>query len=192
MQPTNFKFTFLKRVLLTTSAFAILGSGAAIPKFISPIAAAASAEAAAKTASSNLSLTQNGVTLKLGDVSYDGKSLTYSIEREGKNLPKEVLSPYIPMDVKTTDKNLKKRMVPDKDQKKGYIKIFPEILIDGHKFKSLGMFGDKISEKNTVEAIYSKLDSLPDSFNMTIRVGVTGISKPFEFKVPVKKVNKGS
>ncbi|MDP1509934.1 hypothetical protein L8C07_15320 [Paenibacillus sp. CMAA1739] len=193
MQPTNFKFTFLKRVLLTTSAFAILGSGAAIPKFISPIAAAASNTKPAQAASSKMSLTQNGVTLKLGDVSYDGKSLTYSIEREGKNLPKEVLSPYVEINAQNlSNPSLKKYMVPEKDQKKGYIKIFPEVLIDGNKLKSLGMFGDKISEKNTVEALYSKLDSLPDSFNMTIQVGVTGISKPFEFKVPVKKVNKGS
>ncbi|MDY8045830.1 hypothetical protein UY416_05935 [Paenibacillus polymyxa] len=147
MQQTSFKFTFLKQVLLTASAFAILGTGAALPKFMSPIAVAASNTKPVQAASTNLSLTQNGVTLKLGDVSYDGKSLSYSIEREGKNLPKEVLSPYIPTDAKITNKNLKKRMVPEKDQKKGYIKIFPEILIDGKKLKSLGMFGDKISKK---------------------------------------------
>ncbi|MCF2717622.1 hypothetical protein LWE69_10525 [Paenibacillus sp. UKAQ_18] len=191
MQQTSFKFTFLKQVLLTASAFAILGTGAALPKFMSPIAVAASNTKPAQAASSKLSLTQNGVTLKLGDVSYDGKILSFSIEREGKNLPKEVLSPYIPMDAKITNKSLKKRMVPEKDQKKGYIKI-PGVLIEGNKLKSFGMFGDKISKKNTIEAIYSKLDSLPDSFEMTVQVGVTGISKPFEFKVPVKKVNKGS
>ncbi|MEK3948612.1 hypothetical protein [Paenibacillus sp. FSL H7-0703] len=114
MQQTNLKFTFLKQVLLTASAFAILGTGAALPKFMSSIAVAASNTKPVQAASSKMSLTQNGVTLKLGDVSYDGKSLSFSIEREGKNLPKEVLSPYIPMDAKITNKSLKKRMVPEK------------------------------------------------------------------------------
>ncbi|OBA08292.1 hypothetical protein A9P44_02825 [Paenibacillus polymyxa] len=187
MQQTNLKSTFLKRVLLTTSAFAILGSGAAMPKFISPIAAAASAEAAVKTASSNLSLTQDGVTLKLGDVFYDGTRLSFSIEREGKNLPEQVISPYFPIDTKETNEKIKKRMVPEKDQKKGYLKT-PEVLIDGNKLKSShSMFGDKVTQKNTVEAEYNQLDALPDDFEMTVQVGVTRISKPFEFKVPVKK-----
>ncbi|OBA08291.1 hypothetical protein A9P44_02820 [Paenibacillus polymyxa] len=185
MQQANLKSTFLKRVLLTTSAFAILGSGAAMPKFVSPIAAVASAEAAAKTASSNLSLTQDGVTLKLGDVFYDGTRLSFSIEREGKNLPEGVVSLYIPMDAKASE-SLKKYMVPEKDQKKGYIKR-PEILIDGKAFKGFGSFGDNVSKKNTVKAEYNQLGSLPDEFEMTVQVGVTRISKPFEFKVPVKK-----
>ncbi|WP_226001379.1 DUF5643 domain-containing protein [Paenibacillus sp. BJ-4] len=185
MQQSNLKLTFLKRVLLTTSALAILGSGVAMPKFISPIAAAATDAKSAQAASSNLSLTQDGVTLKLGDVFYDGTRLSFSIEREGKNLPEGVVSLYIPMDAEANE-SLKKYMVPEKDQKKGYIKR-PEILIDGKAFKGFGSFGDKVSKKNTVEAEYSQLGSLPDEFEMTVRVGVTRISKPFEFKVPVKK-----
>ncbi|MCF2717621.1 DUF5643 domain-containing protein [Paenibacillus sp. UKAQ_18] len=187
MQQTNSKSTFLKRVLLTTSAFAILGLGAAMPKFISPIAAAATDAKSAQAASSNLSLTQDGVTLKLGDVFYDGTRLSFSIEREGKNLPEGVMSPYMPINPKGTNEKFKKRMVPEKDQKKGYIKT-PEVLVDGNKLKSIhSMFGDKVSQKNAVEAEYNQLGALPDEFEMTIQVGVTGISKPFEFKVPVKK-----
>ncbi|WP_170973142.1 DUF5643 domain-containing protein [Paenibacillus polymyxa] len=185
MKQTNLKLTFLKRVLLTTSAFAIIGTGAAIPKNISPIAAATSDAKSAQAASSNLSLTQDGVTLKLGDVFYDGTRLSFSIEREGKNLPEGVMSLYLPVDAKAS-KSLKKYMVPEKDQKKGYIKR-PQILIDGKAFKGLGSFGDKVSQKNAVEAEYNQLDALPDEFEMTIQVGVTRISKPFEFKVPVKK-----
>ncbi|MCV9949515.1 DUF5643 domain-containing protein [Paenibacillus sp. BT-177] len=185
MKQTNLKLTFLKRVLLTTSAFAIIGTGAAIPKNISPIAAATSDAKSAQAASSNLSLTQDGVTLKLGDVFYDGTRLSFSIEREGKNLPEGVMSLYLPVDAKAS-KSLKKYMVPEKDQKKGYIKR-PEILIDGKAFKGFGSFGDKVSQKNAVEAEYNQLDALPDEFEMTIQVGVTRISKPFEFKVPVKK-----
>ncbi|WP_197492058.1 DUF5643 domain-containing protein [Paenibacillus jamilae] len=185
MQQTNSKSTFLKRVLLTTSAFAILGSGAAMPKFISPIASAATDAKSEQTTSSNQSLTQDGVTLKLGDVFYDGTRLSFSIEREGKNLPDGVVSLYIPMDAKASE-SLKKYMVPEKDQKKGYIKR-PEILIDGKAFKSFGSFGDKVSKKNTVQAEYNQLGSLPDEFEMTVQVGVTRISKPFVFKVPVKK-----
>ncbi|KAF6565795.1 hypothetical protein G9G63_06405 [Paenibacillus sp. EKM202P] len=185
MKQTNLKLTFLKRVLLTTSAFAIIGTGAAIPKNISPIAAATSDAKSAQAASSDLSLTQDGVTLKLGDVFYDGTRLSFSIEREGKNLPEGVMSLYLPVDAKAS-KSLKKYMVPEKDQKKGYIKR-PEILIDGKAFKGFGSFGDKVSQKNTVEAEYNQLGSLPDEFEMTIQVGVTRISKPFEFKVPVKK-----
>ncbi len=122
---------------------------------------------------------------KLGDVFYDGTRLSFSIEREGKNLPEGVVSLYIPMDAKASE-SLKKYMVPEKDQKKGYIKR-PEILIDGKAFKGFGPFGDKVSKKNTVEAEYNQLGSLPDEFEMTVQVGVTRISKPFVFKVPVKK-----
>ncbi|WP_025717193.1 DUF5643 domain-containing protein [Paenibacillus sp. 1-18] len=185
MQQTNLKFTFLKRVLLTTSAFAILGTGAAIPKFISPIVSAASDAESAKAVSSKLSLTQDGVTLKLSDVFYDGTRLSFSIEREGKNLPEGVMSLYLPIDAKAS-KSLKKYMVPEKDQKKGYVKS-PEVLIDGKKLKSFLEFGEKVSQKNTVKAEYNQLGSLPDDFEMTVQVGVTRISKPFEFKVPVKK-----
>ncbi|MFW9332645.1 DUF5643 domain-containing protein [Paenibacillus polymyxa] len=186
MQQTNLKLTFLKRVLLTTSAFAIIGTGAAIPKNISPIAAATSDAKSAQAASSNLSLTQDGVTLKLSDVFYDGTRLSFSIEREGKNLPEGVMSPYVPVDPKASV-NLKKHMVSEKDQKKGYIKT-PEILINGNKLKSShSMFGDKVSQKNAVEAEYNQLGSLPDEFELTVQVEVTRISKPFELKVPVKK-----
>ncbi|MDQ0495676.1 DUF5643 domain-containing protein [Paenibacillus brasilensis] len=185
MQQTNLKFTFLKRVLLTTSAFAILGTGAAIPKFISPIVSAASDAESAQAASSKLSLTQDGVTLKLSDVFYDGTRLSFSIEREGKNLPEGVMSLYLPIDAKAS-KSLKKYMVPEKDQKKGYVKS-PEVLIDGKKLKSFLEFGEKVSQKNTVKAEYNQLGSLSDDFEMTVQVGVTRISKPFEFKVPVKK-----
>ncbi|NEU27343.1 hypothetical protein G3M74_14710 [Paenibacillus polymyxa] len=152
---------------------------------MSPIASAATVAKSEQTTSSNQSLTQDGVTLKLGDVFYDGTRLSFSIEREGKNLPDGVVSLYIPMDAKASE-SLKKYMVPEKDQKKGYIKR-PEILIDGKAFKSFGSFGDKVSKKNTVQAEYNQLGSLPDDFEMTIQIGVTRISKPFEFKVPVKK-----
>ncbi|AZH31933.1 hypothetical protein DI243_05080 [Paenibacillus polymyxa] len=154
---------------------------------MSPIAAATSDAKSVQAASTNLSLTQDGITLKLGDVFYDGTRLSFSIEREGKNLPEQVISPYMPINPKETNEKFKKRMVPEKDQKKGYLKT-PEVLVDGNKLKSShSMFGDKVSQKNAVEAEYNQLDALPDEFEMTIQVGVTRISKPFEFKVPVKK-----
>ncbi|WP_426334357.1 DUF5643 domain-containing protein [Paenibacillus silvae] len=129
------------------------------------------AEAAQASTTNAKSVTHDGVKLTLSEVEYDGLSLKITIKREGKGLPEGMIASY-------NQKNIVK----------GHLKT-PEILINGQK-DSKATFGlrSHLKEKNSAILEY-KSDSLPDQFELTLRMPVSGIKENFEFKIPVKKQN---
>ncbi|OBA08290.1 Tat pathway signal protein [Paenibacillus polymyxa] len=210
MQRKTAKSKFAKRAVLAASVVGILGAGVVGAGFVSPTMAATlkqipgiggifyglSADEIQTAVDKgilshpNETVSHDGITLTLSDVLYDGTRLSFSIERQGENMPEGSVSPYLPTDAKTesSDKEwLKKHKVPEKDQLKGYFKYFPEVLINGKKIDShLNSYGDDPKKMNSVIGEFMKLDSLPDEFELTIRTSMTGVDEPYEFKVPVK------
>ncbi|MGO4530542.1 DUF5643 domain-containing protein [Paenibacillus sp. 2TAF8] len=129
------------------------------------------AEAAQASTANVKSVNYDGVKLTLSDVAYDGLLLSITIKREGKGMPEGMMASY-------NQKNIVK----------GHLKT-PEILINGQK-DSKAMIGlrSHLKEKNSAILEY-KSDSLPDQFELTLRMPVSNIKENFEFKIPVKKQN---
>lgn len=197
---------FIKKTVIAASAAALLGMGAigsGLPAMAAPMKQVsylfnATSQQSLKAAmeqgymyTPDLSVTHDGITLKLSEVLYDGNRLSFLLEREGANL-ETTSSPYVSMDVLKEDPNnefLKKRAVPEKDQLKGYIKR-PKILADGQPIQSTGgSSGDFPKKKNTYSVEETGV-KLPDEFEVTITAEVTKVSKAFEFKVPIKLKSK--
>jgi hypothetical protein len=185
------KSSVVRKTAVAVSAAAVLGVGVIGMGFVSPAMAATLkqipvigsvfsgiSEERLQTAidqgiaaSPNLSVTHDGVTLKVTELLYDGTRLTFAIEREGVEMS-TVLAPY-----------------QGDDGVKGYIKM-PTLLADGKEIKyTEGSFAEVPSKGNTVQLDFSKGMSLPDQFELTIQAEVTQIQEPFEFKIPVKIEN---
>ncbi|PAD78900.1 Tat pathway signal protein [Paenibacillus campinasensis] len=194
-----------KRTIVAASAAAVLGGGIIGSGFVSPVMADAlkqvpvfgtlfkgTSEESVKAAldqgivsDPNMSVTQDGVTLKLSDLLYDGTRLSFVLDREG-------------VDLEGTVAPLSEREKPEDEMPKGYIKSAgTTILIDGKEFKfseggaSTGSFGDYPLRDNAFRAEWQLNDKAAwgNEFELTIRVEVTGVDEAFEFKVPVKIEN---
>ncbi len=189
-----------KRTVVAASAAAILGGGIIGSGFVSPAMAEAlkqvpvfgtifkgTTEEAVKAAMDqglvkdpNLSVTHDGVTLKLRDLLYDGTRLSFVLDREGVDL-ENTIAPFTEQEK------------PEDQLPKGYIKTGgPKIFIDGKEFNnkeatSLG-YGDFPPRDNALRAEWQLNDKTAwgNEFELTIRTEVTGVDESFEFKVPVK------
>lgn len=208
------KSSGLKRTILVASAAAMLGGIVIGSGFVSPVMAAnlkqipvigvlfkGTSEEAVHTAikqgilsEPNLSVTHDGVTLKLANLLYDGTRLSFILEREGVDLP-STASPYLGEDetiVGNPDSEfIKSSKVAKEDQVKGYIER-PRILVDGRDVEfGEGGFGDYPPQDNAYMVELTKdLMKLPDHFELTIQANVTQVNETFEFKVPVNVANK--
>ncbi|MGC6588882.1 DUF4179 domain-containing protein [Paenibacillus sp. Dod16] len=206
------KPSILKRTILVASAAAVLGGTVIGSGFVSPVMAATlkqipgigvlfkgTSEEAVHTAikqgilsEPNLSVTHDGVTLKIANLLYDGTRLSFLLEREGVDLP-STASPYISKDAEIvggSDEYVKSRQVAKEDQVKGYIEM-PRILVDGQEVKfGEGGFGDYPQQDNAYLVELTKDLELPDQFELTIQANVTKVNETFEFKVPVNVANK--
>ncbi|GJM74185.1 hypothetical protein HMSSN036_64010 [Paenibacillus macerans] len=128
----------------------------------------------------NLSVTHDGVTLKLRDLLYDGTRLSFVLDREGVDL-ENTIAPFTEQEK------------PEDQLPKGYIKTGgPKIFIDGKEFSnkeatSLG-YGDFPPRDNALRAEWQLNDKTAwgNEFELTIRTEVTGVDESFEFKVPMK------
>jgi Family of unknown function (DUF5643)/Domain of unknown function (DUF4179) len=185
----------IKKTAIAISVAALLGTGALGSNL--PAAAAPKLDGInEKTAieqgylyKPNLSVKHDGITLKLEEVKYDGSTLSILIKREGANLDGTV-SPYFSMeDLKENPNNefIKKNAVPEQDQLKGYIKLSPEVLVDGESIKlnSASFSGPKNNFYYVAKGVKA-----PEKFELTIRAEVTKVSEPFELKVPIELKSK--
>ncbi|HEY2494373.1 MAG TPA: DUF4179 domain-containing protein [Paenibacillus sp.] len=185
------KSNFVRKTLVTVSAAAVLGVGVIGTGFVSPAMADALkkipgigsiymgiSDEKLQTAidqgiatSPNLSVTHDGVTLKVTDLLYDGTVLKFAMEREGVES-----SSVLP------------RYDGSNDGVKGYIETDKlTFLANGKEIKYTGgSFGEVPEKENTVHIEISKGLSLPDQFELTFQAKVTQIEEPFEFKIPVK------
>ncbi|OAB40633.1 Tat pathway signal protein [Paenibacillus macquariensis subsp. defensor] len=188
------KSNFVRKTLVTVSAAAVLGVGVIGTGFVSPAMADALkqipvigsiftgvSDEKLQTAidqgiatSPNLSVTHDGVTLKVTDLLYDGTRLKFAVEREGVELS-SVNAAY----------------QGNNDGVKGYIESKEvRLLANGKEINYTGgSFGDVPYKENTYHVELSNGLSLPDQFELTIQAKVTQIEEPFEFKIPVKIEN---
>ncbi|CAH1191111.1 DUF4179 domain-containing protein [Paenibacillus sp. JJ-223] len=207
-----------KKVAISVTAAAMLGGVVMGSGFVSPVMADAlknvpwignvfqynmdnslkQASETGLTTLPNLSLTKEGVTLNIKEVMYDGTRLVLAIERQGIE-DDTMISPYLPEGAK--DENLNPiPTVPLKEQKKGYLSI-PDIEIQGNS-KFLGSFTDAAGKTEDGQilrnmALYEVSKgltekNLPETFDMKVKLNVSGIEEPFEFVVPVKNMAKGA
>ncbi|NEZ41890.1 DUF4179 domain-containing protein [Paenibacillus alvei] len=152
----------------------------------------------------NISITHDGVTLRVSEVLFDGTRLSIRIEREGKNLPEYIGSPYFEGISEEEMKKIVKKYkgvndhiveafaTPVEKQTKGYVRD-PKVLINGEPIKSSGHLQNYMMD-DTHKPIY-KLEfrhvaTLPDEFELTVRTTVTQIKETYEFKIPVKVENR--
>ncbi|MFP7288109.1 DUF4179 domain-containing protein [Shouchella clausii] len=200
----------LKKTLIAASTAAALGAGVIGTGFVSPAMAATMSkipvigsiftgvnDAGLQTAaergivsSPNLSVTHDGVTLTVADLLYDGTRLSFALDRQGVDL-ETAASPYITAEEAGPNPNdwIKKRIVPENEQKKGYIER-PEVLVNGQPLKfDKGGMGDT-TKQNAYLAEMTGLKNVPDAFELTIRTKVTRVDEPFEFTVPVNVKDK--
>ncbi|MEK3661770.1 MULTISPECIES: DUF4179 domain-containing protein [Paenibacillus] len=198
LKRTSSKPNLMKRTAVVAAAAAILGAGVVGTGFVSPAMASTlkqipivgilfegTSNEALDTAikqgivtEPNLSVTHEGITLKVANLLYDGTRLSFVLEREGVDLP-NTGSPY-----------LFEKDVEEKDQLKGYIKM-PTILANGQAIEyGGGSFGDSPRQKNAYVVEVTKGLNLPDQFELTIQANVTQVKEAFEFKIPVNVENK--
>ncbi|WP_238650675.1 DUF4179 domain-containing protein [Paenibacillus piscarius] len=109
-----------------------------------------------------LSVTHDGVTLKLTDLLYDGTRLSFQLEHEGGlDLSGEATM--------------------------GQLIESPVVLADGQKIKfTSGGFGDIPYQDNAYRGELTGDLNLPDAFTLTIQVKVKQVNETFEFTAPVK------
>lgn len=109
-----------------------------------------------------LSVTHDGVTLKLTDLLYDGTRLSFQLEHEGG------------LDL-SGDSSMGQLIEP------------PAVLADGQKIKfTSGGFGDIPYQDNAYLGELSGDLNLPDAFTLTIQAKVKQVNETFEFTAPVK------
>lgn len=210
--------TWKKKAAISVTAAAMLGGVVMGSGFVSPVMADAlknvpwigsvfqynsdstlqKASTTGLTTAPNLSVTRDGVTLSIKEVMFDGTRLAFAIERQGVD-DDTMLSPYPPAGAKDEKGNLI-QTVPLEQQKKGYI-YMPEVNIQGHS-KFFGMFTDAVGKTEDGQSIRNMAMyeltkgltelNLPEAFDMSVKLNVTGIQEPFEFVVPVKNLAKGA
>ncbi|MFP4978682.1 DUF5643 domain-containing protein [Paenibacillus sp. CN-4] len=179
----------LKKSSLTLTAVAVLGGvipcagtlteakAAALDEALKPAVPysnllTAATGAAGNATPANLSVTHDGVTLRVTHLIYDKTRLSFVIERQGANLPDDESVVLLNEEIEKNKKG------------KGYIKR-PTLFIDGQELGALGAFGDNPKIKSSSRYEIGKKADWPDQFELTIRVQVTGVKEAFEFKVPV-------
>lgn len=210
---TKQKPNVLRKTLLVASVTVVLGGTVIGTGFVSPAMAATlkqipmigllfegtsheAVDAAIQQgiiSEPNLSVTHEGVTLKVADLLYDGTRLSFILERDGVDLP-NTASPYLDEGAKiigNPDSDyIKSRQVAKEDQMKGYIET-PKILVNGQEVKSgEGVFGDHPRLENTYVVELTKDLQLPDQFELTIQTRVTRVDESFDFTIPVSVTNK--
>lgn len=203
----------LKKGLLVASAAVVLGGTVIGSGFVSPVMAATlkqipvigvlyegTSDEAVNAAieqgilsEPNLSVTHDGVTLKVADLLYDGTRLSFILEREGVDLP-STASPYLNEDAviigDPDSEYVKSKKVAKEDQEKGYIET-PKILVNGQQIKmGEGTFGDYPQQDNAYIVELTKGLNLPDQFELTIQANVTQVNETFEFQIPVNVTNR--
>ncbi|WP_152396000.1 DUF4179 domain-containing protein [Paenibacillus guangzhouensis] len=186
------KSNVMKKTAIAVSAAAVLGAGIIGTGYVSPVMAATlkqipvigslfsgTNEERLQTAMEqgiasipNLSVTHDGVTLRVTELLYDGTRLALQMERTGIDMA-SVMMPY-----------------QGDGGKKGYMKQ-PTLLADGKEIKfSKGAFGEVPQKDNTILVDLSEGLSLPDQFELTVQTEVTQVKEPFVFKIPVKIDNQ--
>ncbi|WP_239004686.1 DUF4179 domain-containing protein [Paenibacillus tepidiphilus] len=181
------KPSMLKKTVAAVSAAAMLGAGVIGTGFVSPAMAAAlqnlpvvgsifdnvdqdNLQAAIDqgiAATPNLSVTHDGVTLKLTELLYDGSRLSFFIEREGVEL--------------------ENTLVPWKGDNgvKGYLE-HPKALADGQAIPfSEGSISEVPGAPDSFQVEYTKGISLPEAFELTVQAKVTGVDEIYEYNIPV-------
>ncbi|MEO2205215.1 DUF4179 domain-containing protein [Paenibacillus pabuli] len=207
-----------KKTLVSMTSAAMLGVLVMGSGFVSPVMADAlknvpwignvfeyNADSSLKQASTtglttlpNLTVTKDGVTLSIKEVMFDGTRLAFAIERQGID-DDNMISLYPPEGA--TDENGKLiPTTPIELQNKGYLSI-PDIEIEEHS-KFFGSFTDYVGKTPDGQNIPNMAmyeitkglteKNLPESFDMTVKLNVSGIQEPFEFVVPVKNLAKDS
>lgn len=209
---------WVKKTAISVSAAAVLGGVVLGSGFVSPAMADAlknvpligsvfqynfdptlkQASISGLTTEPNLSVTRDGLTLNIKEVMYDGTRLAFMIERQGMD-DDTVLSPYLPEGATNVSGETHKK-VPVEQQKKGYL-FMPEVTIQG-KSGFFGSFTDAVGQTEdgkfirnmAMYEITSGLSDkqLPNEFNMTVKMNVSGFKEPFVFQVPVKNLAKGN
>jgi len=207
-----------KKVAISATAAAMLGGVVLGSGFVSPVMADAlknvpligsvfqynedsslqKASTTGLTTAPNLSVTKDGVTLSIIEVMFDGNRLAFAIERQGVD-DDTMFSPYLPEGAKDENGNLIPSL-PLEQQKKGYIYI-PDVSIQG-KNKFFGMLSEDVGKTEDGQDIHNIAlyeitkglaeMNLPEAFDMTVQLNVSGIKEPFEFVVPVQNLAKGS
>ncbi|MDQ0494778.1 DUF4179 domain-containing protein [Paenibacillus brasilensis] len=213
---THKKGTWTKKIAIGVSAAAVLGGVVLGSGFVSPAMAEAlknipllgsvlqynfdsSLQLASKsglTTAPNLSVTRDGVTLNIKEVMFDGTRLVFMIERQGVE-DEKIMSPYLPEDTVSVEGNTLEKVPVDK-QKKGYL-FTPNVFIQGQRLV-YGMFTSAVGKREDGKLISNMAmyevtkglseKNLPDEFDMTVKVDVSGFQEPFEFQVPVKNLSK--
>lgn len=212
------KGSWAKKTAISVSAAAVLGGVVLGSGFVSPVMADAlkkvpligsvfqynldpslkQASVSGLTTAPNLSVTRDGLTMSIKEVMYDGTRLAFMIERQGMD-DDTVLSPYLPEGATNVSGEAQKK-VPVEQQKKGYM-FMPEVTIQG-KTGFFGSFTDAVGKTEdgkfirnmAMYEITSGLSEkqLPNEFDMTVKMNVSGFKEPFEFQVPVKNLAKGN
>lgn len=134
-----------------------------------------------------VSATHDGITLRIPELIYDGTRLSMVVTREGEQLSGGILD-------QVSTGNGTQPKYP-----KGAIHSF-DVQIDGHSIHrgesewNIGLGGKQTSDPNT--AIYeltprsspkqSALE-LPDTFTLTVQVGLEGVEEPFVLELPVRE-----
>lgn len=168
-----------------------------------------------------LSETQDGVTLHIKEVMFDGLRLVLMIERTGIEKT-EMIAPSSPPKgavlFDTAENKAWKEAVLKKPEK-GYLSA-PDVIIQGEEIEGkqllvLPRYGG-VNQGNVVngkqhQGIFKVADGekelsdnmvmyeisrglaekqLPDQFDITVKLNVSGIQDPFVFQVPVQNVSK--
>lgn len=222
--PFHRKPSILKRTLFAASAAVILGVGMVGVGYVSPTMAEAlkkvpvigllfyetSEEAVQKAiergiiSTPNISVTHDGITLKVTEVLFDGTRLSFRIEREGKDLPQYLASPYVEgfsneerlayykKYYKTSPSMAESFGTPDEKQERGYIRS-PEVLINGESIKSSGQLSSYMMDDKPMYMLeFRHVSTLPDEFELTVRTKVTQVKETYELKIPVKVENRAT
>jgi len=220
--PFHRKPSILKRTLFAASAAVILGVGMVGVGYVSPTMAEAlkkvpvigllfyeaSEDAVQKAiergiiSTPNVSDTHDGITLKVTEVLFDGTRLSFRIEREGKDLPQYLASPYVEgysneervalyNKFYETNKSMAESFgTPDEKQERGYIRS-PEVLINGEPIKSSGQLSSYMMDDKPMYMLeFRHVATLPDEFELTVRTKVTQVKETYELKIPVKVENR--
>ncbi|AWB43725.1 Tat pathway signal protein [Paenibacillus sp. CAA11] len=183
------KNKFMKKTLVAAAAVAIMGGGVIGSGFVSPAMAdtlkhlpvvgsvfdklpdKSLNEAVKKglTTAPDLTITHDGVTLKVKEVLFDGSRLSVALERQGVE----------GIGLVSGEQNPKE---------KGYLGL-PDLKVNGETKRLFGAFGEVPNFDNVVmfDAV-KDVASLPDSFELTFETKVSGVAEPFTFKIPVKKL----
>ncbi|AIQ19146.1 Tat pathway signal protein [Paenibacillus sp. FSL H7-0357] len=175
---SNSKSSVFKKTAIAASIAGVLGAGTIGAGFVSPVMAETlkqipglgiiyegTSHQAVETAIAQgilsepgQSVTHDGITLKLGNLLYDGTRLSFVLEHEGA----DVNDPRPKLEL-------------------------PVLLADGQEIKfSSGSFGDVPFQENAYLVELTHGLNLPDQFDLTIQAKIAKVNETYEFKVPVQ------